>query len=73
MKTIEIEISDRAAGFLDADQIKSLVEREGERLEHIRRSLPLSQKEKDLRDAIGKEAYKRLTQVEKDRYLACLE
>ena len=59
--------------FLDREQIQILVEDEATRLNHIRRSLPLTREEKDLRAAIGKEAYKRLTPVEKERMLACLE
>lgn len=73
MKPITITVSERVLAFLDAAQIEALVEDEAERLEHIRRSLPLTQKEKDLRAAIGKEAYKRLTPVERERMLACLE
>ena len=73
METVKLELSPRVLEFLDIQAMQDVLEAEARRLDHIRRSIPLTQKEKDLRGAIGKEAYKRLTPVEKERMLACLE
>lgn len=73
MKSITVEVSERASEFLDAEKITALVEAEAERLYHIRRSIPLTRQEKDLRAAIGKEAYNKLSDAEKTRMLSCIE
>lgn len=73
MKTLVLSVSDRVAEFFDEESAVQILEKEAERLEHIRRSLPLTRAERDLRAAIGKEAYRRLTPTEKTRMLSCIE
>lgn len=70
---LEEEIYPLVANFLSTSDIAILLEKEAIRLQHIRRSLPLTTKERILRDQLGREQYKKLTPTEKERYLESIE
>ena len=72
-KLITLEVSEFVHAYMDDEAMIECLEAEALKCYHRQRSKQLSREEKELRAFLGQEAYSRLTPIEKQRMLACVE